>query len=301
MGQKSASKQYEHLKELWTHHHKEVQQEFVSKHANAILWLSHHIKHAAAVGSLTLALSLNSPVIATASDTLQTFPAPSPDSDFKDSDSLSSNVFLIKDLHTRVPSEVRPLTEQEEEEIAQLLTNQFGFQISASLDGKRLNRSYGYIGAEQHLMRYPGDTIATHFVSSDESVQYARSGMAPGRGAWGYFTNSQSALSDQDVLREKYYIAVQTFLSPGFYQNVNEYYQFYKYRKMLVVNPENGRAIVVVIGDAGPAQWTGKSLGGSPEVMKYLRRVDGGAKGPVLYFFIDDPNDQVPLGPVKTA
>jgi hypothetical protein len=68
---------------------------------------------------------------------------------------------------------------------------------------------------------------------------------------------------------------------------------------MLVVNPHNGRAIVVVIGDAGPAEWTGKHLGGSPEVMKYLERVDGRARGPVLYFFIDDPEDRVPLGPVE--
>ena len=68
---------------------------------------------------------------------------------------------------------------------------------------------------------------------------------------------------------------------------------------MLVVNPENGKAMVVVIGDAGPGQSTGKHLGGSPEVMKYLQRVDGKQKGPVLYFFIDDPEDRVPLGPIE--
>jgi hypothetical protein len=67
---------------------------------------------------------------------------------------------------------------------------------------------------------------------------------------------------------------------------------------MLVVNPNNGRAVVVVIGDAGPAVWTKKQLGGSPEVMKYLQRVDGAQKGGVLYFFIDDPKDVVPLGPI---
>ena len=68
---------------------------------------------------------------------------------------------------------------------------------------------------------------------------------------------------------------------------------------MLVVNPENGKAVVAVIGDAGPAEWTGKHLGGSPEVMKYLERVDGSLRGPVLYFFIDEPNNNVPLGPIE--
>jgi hypothetical protein len=33
--------------------------------------------------------------------------------------------------------------------------------------------------------------------------------------------------------------------------------------------------------------------------MTYLERVDGSQKGPVLYFFIDDPNDTIPLGPVQ--
>ena len=103
----------------------------------------------------------------------------------------------------------------------------------------------------------------------------------------------------KDKQREKYYLAVQTFLSPGFAERVGEYRDFYRFRKMLVVNPKTGQAVVAVIGDAGPAAWTGKHLGGSPEVMDYLGREDGAKKGPVLYFFIDDAKDTIPLGPVK--
>jgi hypothetical protein len=66
-----------------------------------------------------------------------------------------------------------------------------------------------------------------------------------------------------------------------------------------VVNPDNGKAVVAVIGDAGPAAWTGKHLGGSPEVMVYLERKDGRQRGPVLYFFVDDPDDTIPLGPIE--
>lgn len=300
MGQSQTSGQYEHLKDLWTKKHREVQYQLLSNHERAVMWLSHHVKNAT-LGSLTLAMTMQSPVMAAASESVKMFPTPVHDTDYAESDDLSSNVFLLNDLHLRVPEEVRPLTTEEEIQITDVLTQRFGFSVLAELDGKRLNRSYGYIGAEQHLMRYPGDTIATHFTTGDESIKFARSGMAPGRGAWGYFTHSGASLSDVDINREKYYIAVQTFLAPGFSENVSEYYSFFKYRKMLVVNPENGRAMVVVIGDAGPAQWTGKSLGGSPEVMDYLKRVDGGAKGPVLYFFIDDPNNTIPLGPVKPA
>jgi hypothetical protein len=142
----------------------------------------------------------------------------------------------------------------------------------------------------------------THFKNADDAQKYWSSGMAPGLGAWRYFTDASDALgvlTQEDIDREKYYIAVQTFLAPGFDSNTKEYTDFFKYRKMLVVNPQNGKAIVADIADAGPSPWTGKQLGGSPEVMSYLERFDGAQKGAVLYFFIDDPNDTIPLGPVN--
>lgn len=172
-------------------------------------------------------------------------------------------------------------------------------KASASLNGLRLNRSYGLIGAEQHLARYPGDSMATHFDNPEDSTKYYSSGMAPGLGAWGYFTTSRAHMTPEDVAREKYYLAVQTFLAPDFNLRVAEYRDFFKFRKMLVVNPHNGKSVVAAVADAGPAEWTGKHLGGSPEVMKHLQRVDGRARGPVLYFFIDDPDDKIPLGPVE--
>jgi hypothetical protein len=245
-------------------------------------------------------VALGSPAIGSAPAAISHIPEPK-DDPLADSKSLDPSVFLIHDLSGKVPSDVRPLTREEEENITGTLSKSFGMKVLAELEGKRLNTNYGYMGAEQHLMRYPGDTIATHFSTQEEAERYARSGMAPGRGAWGYFTSSGGSLTQKDIDREKYYLAVQTFLSPGFMENVREQYAFYKYRKMLVVNPENGRAMVVVIGDAGPAAWTGKQLGGSPEVMDYLKRVDGRQKGPVLYFFIDDPEDKIPLGPIDAV
>jgi hypothetical protein len=67
---------------------------------------------------------------------------------------------------------------------------------------------------------------------------------------------------------------------------------------MLVVNPRTGQAVVVVIGDAGPGVSTKKHLGGSPEVMHFTGLAKGPRKGAVLYYFIDDPENKIPLGPV---
>lgn len=299
MSQAAYKPHYDHLKNRWIDEHREIQRELNKKHGDAFKWLHHHVG-GAAIGTMALVAGMATPSIPAAVETVKDIPNELPTDEFGNIKPISDHVFLLTDLSGKVPADVRPLTSEEEKEISQVLSSRFGIPVTPELDGKRLNRSYGYIGAEQHLMRYPGDTIATHFQSSDEANEYARSGMAPGRGAWGYFAQS-GGLTQKDIEREKYYIAVQTFLAPGFMENVRDHYEFFKYRKMLVVNPDNGRAMVVVIGDAGPAEWTGKSLGGSPEVMKYLKRVDGSQKGPVLYFFVDDPEDKIPLGPINTT
>lgn len=205
---------------------------------------------------------------------------------------------LVAELSAILPETVEPLSVEQDSKIGALLTDYYKMPVWAILGGNQLNRTYGYIGAEQHLMRYPGDTMDSHFQTAEEAAATGRSGMAPGRGAWGYFAKSSAEMTQRDIDREKYYLAVQTFLSPGWKERTGELYAFFKFRKMLIVNPDNGNAMVVVLGDAGPAPATGKHLGGSPEVMKYLKRVDGAQKGAVLYYFIDDPEDKIPLGPV---
>jgi hypothetical protein len=285
------SPQYFHLADKWTVQHREIQKNLWGQHGDVLKKFIDRTKHVAvgAVGSLIM--------LATPITTI--LPAVSPPTHVEaEQPNVSDNAFLVSDLYPYIPKEVRALTPQEEKVIGHLLTKHFGFPIVAELEGKRLNRSYGYIGKEQHLARYPGDSMNTHFATPDEAKLYGREGMAPGLGAWRYFASSKEDMTQKEVDMEKYYIAVQTFLAPDYHTRTAEYRDFFKFRKMLVVNPHTGRAMVVVIGDAGPAQWTGKSLGGSPEVMHYLERVDGRAKGPVLYYFIDDPDDKIPLGPV---
>lgn len=284
---------YEHLRKKWTERHHKLSKQIQSKHKTALHWLSDNTKQITA-GSLGGLMLLTAPNIAIPPSQHASYEA-------KLIQNIDKNIFLISDLSRVLPDNVGELNSIEEEKVASILSKNFGFKVSATLEGKRLNRSYGIIGAEQHLARYPGDTMATHFDTREEASRYYSSGMAPGLGAWRYFAQSRAALTEKEKDRERFYIAVQTFLSPNFLEKVREYIQFYKFRKMLVVNPENGRGIVVVIGDAGPAVWTGKHLGGSPEVMKYLGRVDGAGKGPVLYFFIDDPEDTVSLGPISVV
>ncbi len=291
MPTKTPTHHFNALKKRWIKKHQEIQKNIEKKHKESLRWVSTNSKHVA-VGSITGLLMLAHPANATV--LTQNLLPPPPAEERK----AYTKEDFIQELKNKLPETVQELNPEQEISIAHTLTTYFNMPVSASLENKRLNRSYGIIGAEQHLMRYPGDTMDTHFQSS-EDTKYWSSGMAPGRGAWGYFAQSRDSMTQQDVDRERYYIAVQTFLAPGWQDNPNELYKFFKYRKMLVVNPENGKAVVAVIGDAGPAPFTKKHLGGSPEVMGHLERKDGGAKGPVLYFFIDDPEDRIPLGPIN--
>ena len=105
-------------------------------------------------------------------------------------------------------------------------------------------------------------------------------------------------MTSELIETEKWYAVVQTLYLPDWSERQPYLRDWYKYRKVMIVNTKNGNAVVAAIADAGPAAFTGKHFGGSPEVMEYL----GGAKykkGAVLLFSVDDPENKVPLGPVK--
>jgi len=191
---------------------------------------------------------------------------------------------LANQLTTLLPKDVTPLTDAEETAIANEIKTIWGIDAAATLQGERLNTSYGFIGAEQHLPRYPGDSVEN---------------MAPGKGAWGYFANSPGELTQDLIAKEKWYVAVQTLYLPDWLLRLNYLRDWYKYRKVLVVNPVNGKTVVADVADSGPADFTGKHYGGSPEVMAHLGLNVGPQKGAVVLFFVNDPNNEIPLGPVE--
>ena len=200
---------------------------------------------------------------------------------------------LVDTLDSVLPKETRPLNRTEEKFLEQLFQNILGVNTKANLEGEHLNTTYGRIGAEQHLRRYPGDVLINH-----GSGDVLAEGIAPGLGAWGYFAPTKSAFTPDLEETERWYAVVQTLYLPDWNTRQPYLRDWYKYRKVLIVNTDNGNADIASIADSGPAAWTGKHFGGSPEVMDYL----GGSrykKGPVLVFFVDDPENNVPLGPVE--
>jgi hypothetical protein len=213
--------------------------------------------------------------------------------DDSNTNAVSGKDVIIKTFKSVLPVNPRPLDRTEEKLLEQVFGQVLGVTTKATLEGEHLNTTYGFIGAEQHLRRYPGDTINLHGGVDEQSE-----GIAPGLGAWGYFSDSKDTLAPEEIENEKWYAVVQTLYLPDWNKRLIYLRDWYKYRKVLIVNTENGNAVVADIADSGPAAWTGKQFGGSPEVMDYL----GGKtfkKGKVIIFFVDDPNNRVKLGPVE--
>jgi len=183
------------------------------------------------------------------------------------------------------------LDKEEELYLEQQLSDMLGFSVTAELDGHRLNHSIGVMGGEQHLMRFPGDTLNQHDA-------YQAAGLAPARGAFGWFTEN-GQLTEQAIQREKYYFAVQTMYLSDWNTNHQALKPWYKFRKMIVINPVEETAVVGVVGDAGPAEWVKKQFGGSPEVIREGKIWNPKTHGKVLLLFVDDPEDAIPLGPVS--
>lgn len=273
---------FEHLRQKWSQRERSAREGVWDKHLRKV-----------ALGGLGGMIMLNVPGMGIGQTGRVV------DNNVQITGSTTKNIQLANDLKKIVPTEVQVLTPAQDKTIVDAIHQDLNISVAPEIDNKRLNRTYGLIGGEQHLYRYPGDTVFAHAHTTTDWAMYGSSGIAPGLGAWGYFTSSKEAFSQLDDDRERWYIAVPTFLSPGFAERVAEYRDFYKFRKMLVVNPKTGQAVVADIGDAGPAEFTGKHLGGSPEVMEAIGLAGGPRKGAVLYYFIDDSQADIPLGPVK--
>ena len=202
--------------------------------------------------------------------------------------------FQVRQILEKVlpPVDHWKLDASQEQQISDVLEKTFGIKASAELEENRLNNSYGRMGAEQHLPRFPGDDVFQH-----DSLR--EKGITPGLGAWGYFAYSKDQMTPELYADEKWYVAVQTLYLPDWNSRTAELSMWYKYRHVVVVNPANGKSVIASVADAGPAQFTGKHFGGSPELMEYLGINTGMQNHPVVLLFVDDPKGEIPLGPLE--
>lgn len=260
---------YHQIKRAFEEHHQRVVKDFSEKH-------KHVIKKVTDKGvSLAGAAIVAGALLATSPSEIKKVEATQKHETLAPTEMIKKVKGIIGDKEV--------LTEKQELEVQDALSEQLGMNLKVTLDGNRLNEIYGYTGAEQHLYRWAGDSLSQH-------ANLQKAGIAPLKGAFGYFDNAE---------QEEYYVAVQLHELPTWNQDWPKLKPWYRFRKVLVYNPDNNKAVVAVIGDSGPSKWTSKTFGCSPEIMQHLERVDGARKGHVVILFIDDKDNKIALGPVE--
>jgi len=182
------------------------------------------------------------------------------------------------------------LAKQDEMYLEQQLTDLFGFEVNAELEGVRLPHSIGIMTALPHLRRHPTDTLKDH-------GRVHAAGIRDVRGGFGWFTE-MGQLTPAGTLQEEYYFAVPAQFLPTWQSSPSLVKNWLKFRKMVMINPTDQRAVVGCVGDLGPSEWVHYQFGGSPETIVDGKVWSPQTRGHVLLFFINDPMNQVQLGPL---
>jgi hypothetical protein len=199
-------------------------------------------------------------------------------------------VAVIEKLQHLVQLPAGHMPRQDELYLEQQLSEILGFEVSAENEDVRLPHSIGVMVGLPHLRRHVTDALENH-------DSYREAGIAERRSRFGWFTE-MGQLTPAAILREKYYISIQAELLPEWAEKRAEFKEWLKYRKMIVVNPFAKKAIVVAIGDIGPANWLQEQFGGSPEVIREAEVWSLPSQGRVLLLFVHDLEDRVKLGPI---
>ncbi len=175
--------------------------------------------------------------------------------------------------------------------LEQQLSDILGFVVTSTLENHRLNYVTGTMLAEPHLKRFPKDKLEDH-----DAVLEA--GLSKNRSSFGWFINHNQDNNKRKEL-EKYYLSLQLYQLPSWQTASEELKKWYKFRKMIVINPYEKLAVVGVVGNIDHQFNIKKQFGGSPEVIREAKVWSVKTQGKVLVMFVDDPSNKVPLGLIQ--
>jgi len=174
--------------------------------------------------------------------------------------------------------------------IEQELSDRLGFSVASELEGWTLPHSTGKIKSLSHLRRHPLDELSDHLAVRNAQLN-------PYRSYFGWFTD-EGNLYPRSIHREQFYVSVPLQYTPEWINRYTALIEWYRFRKVLVVNPYDGIAVVASIGNVGPHHAIQYQFGGSPELIQTGKIWSINAQGRVLMFFVEDPDDKIALGPI---
>lgn len=155
----------------------------------------------------------------------------------------------------------------------------------------RLPAYSGKTAREQHLWLTSNESAAHHYAVSGTPVD-CQNGMAGGYGAFGRSTLGY----------ERYYVNMR-WLYATWYEDSGGNTRtkdidpilksWHRHKKLIVINPATNKSVVVSIEEAGPAIWTDRVSGLSPEAMKVIGAVTNNS---LKYYWAG--SQSLPTGPI---
>ena len=197
---------------------------------------------------------------------------------------------VLNKLRTVLTLPPGQLDRESELYLEQQISEMLGFEVTNILEGHQLQYNTGKIKALPHLKRHPTDAVKSH-------EKYQQASMSQKRGAFGWFLEQGKTTADTIQL-EKYYIALQLFYSPEWSSSPREIKKWYKYRKIVVLNPFDKVAVVCAVGSIGPQIPVRYQFGASPEVIVEGKFWSSQSNGRAIVLFVDDQQNSIPLGPL---
>lgn len=177
--------------------------------------------------------------------------------------------------------------------LEQQLTDIFGFEVTSQLEGRDLPFIIGTMAAAPHNKRFPSDQLTDH-------GRYLEAGMAPTRTQFGWMLDS-GQLSDTAVNQEAFGISLPLTYLPEWQTGHQDIKSWFKFRKVVVINPFELRAVVCAVNHIAPVSTLKYQFEGSPELIRMGSIWSPKTQGRVIVLFVNDEQNQVPLGPILLA
>jgi len=168
----------------------------------------------------------------------------------------------------------------------QQLGDMLGLTVTAELDGYRLPYTVAHAQALPHFPTHPNDQLSAH--------QPKEAGLSSTRSTFGW-------LSDKTHQYEKFGVALPLHKLPDWPKRRLDYVQWFKYRKVILINPTQQTAAVGVVTQIGPAYVQRFQVGLSPELIRLTKAWHPDSKGKMVIFLLDDSAGSVKLGQINLA
>ncbi|MDO8472094.1 MAG: hypothetical protein Q7S64_03050 [bacterium] len=217
-------------------------------------------------------------------------------------ETIQKRIFGIKDGDQQDMGETGFQFSGDGGELTNGLTTFEGYNIPIDR-GKTAKEQHLYLNKAEADLGRTNAGADKHYADSSTPTA-SRNGMAGGYGAFG------SEASPASIDQERYYITMRwnycewyedsgnldSFGRTGTYcRNLNSTAKsWHRHKRVIVTNPSNGKQVVVSVEESGPAIWTGRVSGLSPEAMDAVGAV---TNTELYYYWAGDQN--ISLGPLN--